>query len=149
MRVSFYELPSQSQDSPEALVEHVSELILTHYKQGQYMTLLCETKAQAEALDEFIWQQPAEHFIAHNLSGEGPANGTPVDITWLEAIKTSPIRNKKLVINLSLSFLAQFAAFQHIIDFVPSVEIEKEAARERYKQYKQAGCDMVFNRADT
>ncbi|MBT1452516.1 DNA polymerase III subunit chi [Glaciecola sp. XM2] len=148
MRVSFYELPSSVGSDYEALISHVGELLLSHYQRKQYLTLICKDKAQAEAVDEYIWQQPAEHFIAHNLLGEGPANGSPVEITWKDAIDTSVVRNKKLVINLSQTFLPQYAAWQHLVDFVPSDSEEKASARERYKQYKQAGCSMAFVNAN-
>jgi DNA polymerase-3 subunit chi len=144
MRVSFYELPDSAASDHESLIAHVSELLLSHYQQKQYLTLICADKAQAEAVDEYIWHQPAEYFIAHNLKGEGPVNGSPVEITWHDAIASEPVRNKKLVINLSQAFLPQFASWQHLVDFVPSDETQKAQARERYKQYKQAGCNMAF-----
>jgi DNA polymerase-3 subunit chi len=148
MRVSFYELPVNVASDHESLIAHVSELLLSHYQQKHYLTLICKDKTQAEAVDEYIWQQPAEHFIAHNLKGEGPVNGSPVEITWHDALATEPVRNKKLVINLSQAFLPQFAAWQHLVDFVPSDESQKVQARERYKQYKQAGCSMAFVNAN-
>jgi DNA polymerase-3 subunit chi len=52
------------------------------------------------------------------------------------------------VINITHQFLAKFASYSHIIDFVPSDEALKIAARERYKQYKQAGCSMAFVNAN-
>jgi DNA polymerase-3 subunit chi len=38
--------------------------------------------------------------------------------------------------------------YQHIIDFVPVDEVKKQEARERYKQYKMAGCQMQFTPAN-
>jgi len=35
----------------------------------------------------------------------------------------------------------------HIIDFVPEDEDQKAAARLRYKQYKQAGCQLEYKTA--
>lgn len=148
MQVSFYELPVDAREQDDAMKAHLVQLIANHYQKRQYLTVLCSDKQQAEAIDEYIWQQPADKFIAHNLQGEGPANGSPVEITWLDALDTRAIRNKKLVINISHQFLSSFANYQHIIDFVPSDEVTKTAARERYKQYKQAGCKMTFVNAN-
>lgn len=144
MQVSFYELPASAEVEDNTLISHMVELISANYQKRQFLTVLCADKQQAEAIDEYIWQQPPDQFIAHNMQGEGPVNGSPVEITWLAAIDTRSIRNKKLVINVSHQFLPTFASYQHIIDFVPSDEALKIAARERYKQYKQAGCSMVF-----
>ncbi|WP_395340569.1 DNA polymerase III subunit chi [Ningiella sp. W23] len=153
MKVSFYELAAKADHATDSdaqgniddvLSEKGIALIAEFYSKRQYLTLVCADKTQAEWVDEYIWRQPAERFIAHNLQGEGPKNGSPVEITWLEQLDTHPVRNKKVVINLAECHLAQFAAFHHLIDFVPSDEARKAQARERYKQYKQAGCDMRF-----
>jgi DNA polymerase-3 subunit chi len=148
MQVSFYELPASAEAEDNAMISHMVELISSNYQNRQYLTVVCCDKKQAEAIDEFIWQQPSDKFIAHNLQGEGPANGSPVELTWLSALDSQPIRNKKLVINISNEFLTSYAFYQHIVDFVPSEETLKIAARERYKQYKQAGCKMVFVNAN-
>jgi len=148
MQVTFYELPASAQAQDDAMNAHMVELIASHYQKRQYLTVLCSDKQQAEAIDEYIWQQPADKFIAHNLQGEGPINGSPVEITWISALESHGLKNKKLVINISHEFLSSFANYQHIIDFVPSEETLKAAARERYKQYKQAGCKMAFLNAN-
>jgi DNA polymerase-3 subunit chi len=148
MRVSFYELPSNISVKHEDVISHVTDLLLSHYQQKQYLSLICADKAQAEAVDEYIWQQPAEYFIAHNLVGEGPTGGSPLEITWMANLESAPVRNKKLVINLSQEFLPQFASWHHLVDFVPHDEQEKANARNRYKQYKQAGCQMAFVNAN-
>jgi DNA polymerase-3 subunit chi len=148
MQVTFYELPTGNEQESEVLIAHMVEIISSQYQNRQYMTVLCVDKAQAEQLDEHIWQQPADQFIAHNLQGEGPVNGSPVEITWLDKLSTQAIRNKKLVINMTHQFLDNFASFGHIIDFVPKDETQKKAARERYTQYKKAGCNMAFVNAN-
>lgn len=148
MQVSFYELPASAQAADNALMAHIVELISSNYQQRHYLTVLCSDKKHAEAIDEYIWQQPPHLFIAHNLLGEGPANGSPVEITWLSALDSHAIVNKKLVINVSNQFLPTFASYQHVVDFVPGDETLKIAARERYKQYKQAGCRMAFVNAN-
>lgn len=144
MQVSFYELPAKAQTQGDALLSHMVELISKHYQNREYLSVVCSDKQQAESIDELIWQQPPDQFIAHNLYGEGPINGSPVEITWLSALDSHAIRNKKLVINVSHQYLSTFASYQHIVDFVPSDGTLKTAARERYKQYKQAGCQMSF-----
>jgi len=81
-----------------------------------------------------------DRFIPHNLKGEGPVNGAPVEICWNE----SDVRVRQSVITLSGSTLAEPQRYNHIIDFVPEQEAAKQAARERYKYYQRAGCAMQF-----
>jgi DNA polymerase-3 subunit chi len=112
------------------------------------ITVLCADQAQAEAFDELIWQFPADKFIPHNLYGEGPDMGTPVEVIWLSAYQSmSKLRNTALVINLSQQYIDNISNIKHIIDFVPVQDEEKVAARERYKRYKQAGCQLEYKTA--
>ena len=112
------------------------------------ITVLCADQAQAEAFDELIWQFPADKFIPHNLYGEGPDMGTPVEIIWLSAFQSmNKLRNTAVVINLSQQYIDNISNIKHVIDFVPLQDEEKIEARERYKRYKQAGCQLEYKTA--
>jgi len=148
MQVLFYELPEHAQSKGDGLYSYMIDLLAMHYEKRTYLSLVCSDKEQAEEMDELMWQLPADKFIAHNLQGEGPINGSPVEITWLNSKVGHKVRNKKLVINVSGQFLSDFNEYQQIIDFVPNETKQKELARERYKQYKQAGCRMSFVNAN-
>lgn len=110
------------------------------------VTVLCADKKQAEAFDEFIWAYPSDSFIPHNLYGEGPDMGTPVEVIWLAAYQSmSKLRNTAVVINLSQSFIDNHQNIKRLVDFVPTNETQKADARERYKAYKKAGCQLEYN----
>lgn len=122
-----------------------ADLSVTSVKAKQKITVLCKTQTQAEAFDEFIWQYPPQDFVPHNLYGEGPDMGTPMEIIWDDAFKTmTKLRNRAVVINLSEQFIHDHASIGQIVDFVPIDEQAKVLARERYKQYKQAGCQLEY-----
>ncbi|MET1219288.1 MAG: DNA polymerase III subunit chi [Glaciecola sp.] len=145
-QVVFYQLTSDHSDSSNASPEHVfaCELVAHCYRKQQKLSVLCADKAQAETFDELLWQLPADSFIAHNLAGEGPAGGAPVEITWGTQ---SALRN--IVVNLAFSDIAHPQRYQTIYDFVPVADVAKQAARERYKYFKLAGCDMQFQQAES
>ena len=125
-----------------------SELLLGFVSARKKVTVLCKSQAQAESFDDFIWQFPADKFIPHNLYGEGPDMGTPVEIIWHSAfLKMPKLRNTAVVINLSQHFMENTQNIQHIIDFVPVNDDEKMQARERYKKYKQAGFTLEYKSA--
>jgi DNA polymerase-3 subunit chi len=106
---------------------------------------MCSTQSEAEAFDEFIWQYPADKFIPHNLYGEGPDMGTPVEILWLAAYSNmAKIRNSDMLIMLSNSHFEAHQQAKHIVDFVPADEVLKAQARERYSWYKKAGCQLKY-----
>jgi len=139
-RVTFYELDAQAAATADALQQGCFKLIFNLYKSRKWVSVICANQVEAEKFDDLLWQSPTDRFIPHNLSGEGPAQGTPVEITW----QGKPLNSRHTVINMTQQMLDTALNVQQVIDFVPSQDDDKQAARERYKQYKQAGCQMQF-----
>ncbi|MFT7414860.1 MAG: DNA polymerase-3 subunit chi [Methylophagaceae bacterium] len=142
--VTFYQLDENSKDANQDILKVCSHLLLETVKKRKWAAVLCTDKQQAEDVDEFVWQHPVDSFIPHNLAGEGPKQGTPAEITWLG----QALNSRHTLINLSQSMIENHRQYQHIIDFVPVEETQKQQARERYKQYKLAGCTMQFTPAN-
>ncbi|MFC3094545.1 DNA polymerase III subunit chi [Alteromonas sediminis] len=135
-QVTFYSLPADDLDGQQLACQLAADL----YGDKIKASVWCKDITQAHAFDELLWQAPIDRFIPHNLKGEGPVNGAPVEVCWLE----SDVRVRQSVIALSGSTLSEPQRFNHIIDFVPAQEAAKQAARERYKYYQRAGCAMQF-----
>ena len=143
--VQFYALAEEAVtpeglSSVPAVCAKACELTAELYSQKKKSVVLCADQAQAEAVDELLWQLPAARFVPHNLAGEGPNGGAPVEIVW----QVQSLPRKQCLINLSGQMIGNFNQFQQIIDFVPVEESAKQQARERYKQFQQAGCQMQF-----
>ncbi|GAA3716349.1 DNA polymerase III subunit chi [Oceanisphaera sediminis] len=132
----FYLLPDAS--GPELLEQLVCRLTTDCYRQGLGVFIHTRDQAQAEALDERLWQQPADGFVAHNLQGEGPRQGAPVVISH-----QAPHSGRPVLINLAPQAPAFARRFKQLIDFVPSYEEGKQQARERFKAYRQAGFELT------
>ncbi|MDC8832509.1 DNA polymerase III subunit chi [Alteromonas gilva] len=143
--VSFYAL-TEASVTPEglpsvpAVCAKACELTAELYAQKKKSVVLCVDQAQAEAIDELLWQLPAARFVPHNLTGEGPPGGAPVEIVWQQ----SALSRKQCLINLSGQMIDNPNQYQQVIDFVPVEEAAKQQARQRYKQFQQAGCQMQF-----
>jgi len=131
--------PESQQATPEGLAEYVLFLSQHFAKQGAKIYLNAENKAQAEQLAEHFWQVEPNQFIAHNLIGEGPRSGTPIEIGYTGV---KPNWNRQLVINLTNDQTNFAPTFTQVIDFVPCDEKAKQQARERFKIYRLAGYDM-------
>lgn len=135
----FYQVSQAGQGLASTEFELACALVARCYSNKQRISVYCANQADAERFDELLWQLPAERFIAHNLANEGPKGGALVEVTWPKA---SALRN--IVVNLSASALEQPQRYSQIYDFVPEDDTLKQAARERYKTYKLAGCSMQF-----
>lgn len=134
-QVVFYQLADDNQ-----LAEQVCDIAAKAFSQKQKLLVYCASQKEAEQVDELLWQFPADRFIPHNLYGEGPAAGTPLEICW----SAEQLSRRALVVNMSAEVIQAHSQYQKIIDFVPQAEEAKQAARLRYKQYQQARCQMQF-----
>ena len=106
---------------------------------GERVLIACEDEKQAYRLDEALWARPAESFVPHNLAGEGPRGGAPVEIAWPQKRSSSP---RDILISLRTSFADFATAFTEVVDFVPYEDSLKQLARERYKAYRVAGFNL-------
>ncbi|WP_028117842.1 DNA polymerase III subunit chi [Ferrimonas senticii] len=123
--------------NPELLT---CELAARGYSKAQGMVIFCDSRAQAERVDELLWQFDAERFIPHNLQGEGPQGGAPVVIHW-QGGDHSRLENRQVLVNLA-SELPKFAVqFAQIIDFVPADDQAKVLARRRFAAARQMGLN--------
>ncbi|MFQ6372773.1 DNA polymerase III subunit chi [Shewanella sp. YIC-542] len=110
-----------------------------HFQQGQWLYIHCEDQPQAYAVDELLWQFEPSAFVPHNLKGEGPKNGAPVEIGF---DRLGPNARRPLLINLAQEVPAFAANFSQIFDFVAGNETLKRQARQRYRQYRAQGIAL-------
>lgn len=113
--------------------------ITERWRELRSVRVYCASQQQAEQLDEALWQQPANAFVPHNLCGEGPPQGAPVELCWPEA--QSPARRTAAVFNL-MDGIAPVAGARLIIDRVPTADAERQQARERYKAYRAQHIEL-------
>ena len=124
-------------------IDHLSltacQLASQHYREGADVYIHCQDKAQAYAIDEQLWQFDANSFVPHNLKGEGPMTGAPVEIGF---DRLGPNKKRTVLINLADQSPAFAVNFGQIVDFVASDKAHKALARERYKQYRTMGIAL-------
>ena len=133
--VTFYLL---EQGNLQQASELACLLASRQHRQRQRVFIYNTDQAKAEALDELLWQQPDNAFVPHNLHGEGPQSGAPVQLGW----QPSHANNCAVLINLSGKMPSNAQRYRTIFDVVPADEQGKQQARERYKQYRADGHQL-------
>ena len=148
MQVQFYLPPpsAEASDSVEpstvaaaqrlAQIQRVCQLCASLYRQSLKVFVYCANQQDAELVDEVLWQFDAHSFVPHNLAGEGPARGAPVEISW-----SAPRTQRQVLINLTETVPDFVQRFSQIIEFVPAAEQGKAAARQKFKHYRQLGVE--------
>ncbi|MFC3123268.1 DNA polymerase III subunit chi [Agaribacter flavus] len=146
-KVTFHELLASADDN-EAILAIAVRLVEEAFDAKIYATLLCSSQMQAESIDELLWQKPVNRFIPHALEGEGDDKAVPIVLMWKDQLNEGRrIKNRRLVINLTMEILQDFHRIENIHDFVPTETEQKALARTRYATYKNAQCSMAFNKA--
>ncbi len=139
MNAIFYVL--KDEDEPDAKIpahfDLAAKLAAEKYRNGQRVFIYTENTDDAHIIDEYLWSFDAHSFVPHNLQGEGPTNGAPVEIGT-----TAPVGHRKILINLAPTIPDFINRFNQVFDFVPAKAELKQAARERYKLFRQNGVNI-------
>lgn len=143
-KVIFYLLQNQKPASESGVLFHeklACKKIVEIWQANQRILVTCQDQLQAECIDEYLWQLDTDHFVPHNLAGEGMMMGSPVEICWPQKPSNSN-GNRQVLINLQEQFPEFVTVYTNIVDFVPVDERLKDLARTRYKLYKKAGFNL-------
>lgn len=147
----FYLMPPETSQDPAIASAHGSTAIAQMhllacrlaqqaYAKQQWVYIHCQNKTAAYEIDELLWQFEPSAFVPHNLKGEGPITGSPVEIGY-DAL--GPNKSRHLLINLADQAPTFAVNFGHIIDFVANDDTHKAIARERYRQYRGLNVELT------
>jgi DNA polymerase III subunit chi len=114
----------------------VCELARKAYEAGQWTLVLARDAAQAETVDDLLWDMGDDAYIPHQLAGGDEDELTPIIIAGPET--DAPLR--PLVINLRDA--AVEGAFERVLEVVPADDSARGPLRERWKQYQARGLEM-------
>lgn len=119
------------------------DLAAMKWRAGKRVLIACKDKPQALQLDKALWRYDPEAFVPHNLAGEGPHYGAPVEVCWPQRRGNE---SRDLLISLLPTCANFVAAFQEVIDFVPDEDSLKQLARYRYQAYRSIGFQLFTAR---
>lgn len=134
-RVDFYLLSNPSVDAVELLA---CRLLEKAYLRGHRVFVFCETKTQAEALDERLWTFKDDSFIPHNLQGEGPEPPPAVQLGY----GPEPRGFNDILLNLSTTIPTYATRFRRVMEIIAANEAAKAIGRNHYREYRAKQCEM-------
>ncbi|ASR43533.1 DNA polymerase III subunit chi [Xanthomonas citri pv. mangiferaeindicae] len=135
MRADFYLIAKpRFRDEPLRLV---CELVRKAYAAQQWTLVLARDMAQAEMLDDMLWDMGEDDYIPHQIAGtDDEDDEAPVLIAAPDT--DTPMR--ALVINLRDA--AVDGGFERVLEVVPADDSAREPLRERWRHYKAAGLEV-------
>ncbi len=102
---------------------------------GMRVMLLTPDAAGTERLSKLIWSAPATGFVPHCRSGDRLAPVTPVIVDHV----AEPLVHDQVLVNLCDQTPPFFSRFQRLVEIVGTEEADREAARARFRFYRDRG----------
>ena len=135
--VSFYLLQTQS---IQERYLYSCRLIEKAYRCEQFCYVYTDTQQQSQQLDNQLWTFRPVSFIPHQIyDGKTP----DYQATVLIGTQPAPEKWKKIIVNLSSKYPCDLEHTDRILEILDSDEAVKQAGRQRYRQYKQAGLKIT------
>lgn len=138
--VIFYILASSSQHERQ---DFACKLIEKIYRSGQFCYVLTDSPEQANEMNNALWTFRAGSFVPHQLFQDHlPAYAN----TILIGGKQIPDDWQKVIVNLSNQFPNTQAPTESILEILDNSEASKQAGRQRYRHYREAGLQITTHK---
>ena len=132
--IRFYHLQKQSIENA------LPQITEKAYKAGYRCLVRLGTKNDVSRINEALWTFHADSFIPHGSEKDGNADKQPI---WITDKEENPNQANALIINGAANYdPSEYDLCCDIFD--GKQEIEVQAARERWAQYKKQGLELTY-----
>ncbi len=140
--VVFYVLASSSQTQRQ---DFACKLIEKIYRNGQFCYVLADHQQQAAEIDKLLWTFRAGSFVPHQIHQDNlPVYANTVLIGGVEI----PDNWQKVIVNLSIHFPPTAAPTERIVEILDNSEESRQAGRQRYRHYLDAGLEIITRKQE-
>lgn len=140
-RVDFYILPGEASTARDLLSCRLAEKAC---KMGHKVYLHTDSEAHARQLDELLWTFRPGSFLPHALLRDRPP--APPMILIGSGDTEPPVSD--VLINLAAAVPPFFDRFERIAEIVDQAPAVKQAGRERFRYYRERGCEPESHKMD-
>ena len=126
----------------EDKTQKVADLAQRITAKGRQLYIFAPDTILASQLDAYLWSYQASSFLPHSLDAE---HDEPV----LIATEVSSLQHDDVIINFAEEVPVFFSRFLRLIEIIGLDEVDKVAARKRFRLYREQGYDIKsFDAAD-
>lgn len=94
--------------------------------------------ADANKIDTLLWTFREDSFVPHEVLQIKNSAKAPIHIGYSDLIS----EHQHSIVNLSTHIPANHSTCQHLTEIVSSDPTLQQLARERFKQYRDQGCEI-------
>ena len=134
MKVDFYVLDQANQEKSLRFACQCAEQAYHDQKQ---IYLHLNSPEAAEHLDKLLWTFRDDSFLPHHIISS-ESSIAPIQIGYHD---TQP-HSHDLLINLTNTIPTFYSQFERVIEIVFSDSDMQQLARERYRLYREQGCEI-------
>jgi len=134
-RVDFYVLSQEGGDARQRFACRLAEKAV---EQGNRVYMQAASLAEAQRLDDLLWTFNERSFLPHEL-GTAPSHEK---VMLLVGDAVAPPTHRQLLINLTDVLPAEMDSYSRIAEIVAPDPERKRLSRERYKAYREHGCEL-------
>lgn len=134
-RVDFYVLSQEGGDARQRFACRLAEKAV---EQGNRVYMQAASLADAQRLDDLLWTFNERSFLPHEL-GTAPSHEK---VMLLVGDVAAPTTHRQLLINLTDMLPAELESYARIAEIVDPDPERKRLSRERYKAYRERGCEL-------
>ena len=139
-RVDFYLLDEPDGGGRDAVACRVAEKA---WRRGHRVHVHVDSAESARRLDDVLWTWREESFVPHGTCGTGEETArAPVTIGW----GSLPSFADDVLLNLDERVPDGFERFGRVAEVVAGSQASRAAGRERFRRYRDEGCDPVAHR---
>jgi DNA polymerase-3 subunit chi len=135
MKVDFYVI--ETANRTQALRE-LCLLLEAPYAEKQPIHIHVASDHEAEQLDKLMWTYRDDSFLAHQIITAENDAAAPIQIST----QTPPFGTQQVLVNLSNEIPAFYTQFTRVIELVYTNPTVQQAARDRFKSYREQGCEL-------
>lgn len=140
-RIDFYILPEAGAEQERE--KFACALTAKAWRTGNRVCLLSRDRERAKALDELLWTWRDISFVPHALVDTDDIAEVRVLIGWGDpgSIQNG-VTDVDVLVNLTDEIPPATEKFVRIVEIVGGSPDERQAARQRYRQYRDAGHEL-------
>lgn len=139
-QVDFYVVEG---DAVEECYRVACRLAEKAWQQGHRVHVVTDTEEGARAVDDLLWTFRQESFVPHERqTSAGAACDAPVVVAAREHAPAAA----DVLINVGADLPAAAGAARRVAEIVGPGETARAAGRERYRRYRDLGCELRSHR---
>jgi len=120
-------------------VSYACNLVSKAVQRGKRVVVYASDAELLKRFDQALWSSEPLSFVPHVMQDDALAAVTPVVLVPCAPAEAEPLPHHEVLVNLDRNLPKFFSRFDYLMELIEKNEQDSQAARERWKFYKERG----------